>query len=52
MNRSAVEPYGACAAIAGVAAFLDPEPSHIAKEGAQALAGPRFFENVLPLNHE
>ena len=43
MHRGAVEPHGARAAVAGVAAFLDPEPFQIAKEGAQALAGPRLL---------
>ena len=41
MHRRAIEPHGARAAVAGVAAFLDPEPSQIAQKGAQALTGPR-----------
>jgi hypothetical protein len=43
MHRRAIEPHGARAAVAGVAAFLDPEPSQVAKKGAQALAGPRLL---------
>ena len=43
MNWDAVEPYRACAAIAGVATFLDPEPSHLAQESSQALSWPRLF---------
>jgi hypothetical protein len=43
MHRRAIEPHGARAAVAGVAAFLDPEPFQIAKEGAQALARPRLL---------
>ena len=38
----AVEPDRACAAIAGIAAFFHAEPSEIASEGSQALAGPRL----------
>ena len=49
MHRRAIEPHGARAAVAGVAAFLDPEPSQIAQKGAQALTGPRRLGNVLPL---
>ncbi len=43
MNGDAVEPHGACAAIAGVATFLDPEPSHVAQKSSQALSWPRLF---------
>ena len=39
MHRHAVEPDGAGAAIAGIAAFLDAEAAVLAQEGAQALAG-------------
>jgi len=35
MNRRAVEPYGACAAVTGVASFFDSEPSHLAQESTQ-----------------
>ena len=41
MDRLAVEPDGAGAAIAGVAALLHAESSRLAQEGAQALAGMR-----------
>ena len=43
MNGDAVEPDGAGAAVAGVATLLDAEPSHLAQESSQALAGPRLF---------
>ena len=46
MDRRAVEPDRAGAAIAGVAALLDAEHAALAQEGAQALAGPRLGENV------
>jgi hypothetical protein len=39
MHRRAVEPDGAGAAIAGVAALLDPVEPAFPQEGAQALAG-------------
>ena len=42
MNGHAVEPHGAGAAIAGVAAFLDAEHAAIAQEGAQALSRRRL----------
>ncbi len=42
MERVAVEPHGAGAAVAGIAAFLDAEHLEVAQEGAQALAGLRF----------
>ena len=38
MHRLAVEPHGACAAIAGVAALLDAERALVAQERPQALA--------------
>ena len=38
VKRNPVEPHGAGATIALVAAFLDPEPSLLAQESAQALA--------------
>jgi hypothetical protein len=38
MNGHAVEPHGAGAAIAGVAALLDPEYAPVTQEGAQALS--------------
>src|SRR5208282_3097241 len=43
MNGDAVEPHRAGAAVAGVAAFFDSEPSHLAQESSQALAGPWLF---------
>jgi hypothetical protein len=43
MHGDVVEPYGACAAIARIASFLDPEPSHIAQESSEALPRPRLF---------
>ena len=45
MHRRAVEPDGAGAAIAGVAALLDAEAAVLAQEGAQALAGFRLGSN-------
>ena len=42
MERLAVEPHRAGAAVAGVAALLDAEHFQVAQEGAQALAGLRF----------
>ena len=42
MHRLAVEPYGARAAIARVAALLDAEDAPIAQKGAQALTRPRL----------
>ena len=42
MERLAVEPHRAGAAVAGIAAFLDAEHLQVAQEGAQALAGLRF----------
>ena len=42
MDRRAVEPDGAGAAIAGVAALLDAEDATLAQEGAQALSGLRL----------
>ena len=42
MERLAVHPHRAGAAVAGVAAFLDAEHFQVAQEGAQALAGLRF----------
>ncbi len=50
VERHAVEPDRAGAAIALVAAFLDAEPAELAQEGAQALAGRGFGrEGFLPL---
>ena len=49
MHRLAVEPDGAGAAIAGVAALLDAEAAVVAQEGAQALAGKRLAETDRPL---
>src|SRR3984957_7232556 len=43
MNRDVVEPDRARAAVAGVATFLDPEPSHVTQKSSQALSGPRLF---------
>src|SRR5713101_8662007 len=43
MNGSAVEPDRAGAAVAGVAAFFDSEPSHLAQESSQALSRARLF---------
>ena len=43
VNGDVVEPYRACAAIARVASFLDPEPSHVAQESSQALSRPRLL---------
>ena len=42
VERLAVEPHRAGAAVAGVAALLDAEHLQVAQEGAQALAGLRF----------
>ena len=42
MKWRAVEPHGAGAAVAGVAAFLDTEHAAVAQEGAQALSGRRL----------
>ena len=42
MERLAVHPHRAGAAVAGVAAFLDAEHFQVAQEGAQALARLRF----------
>ena len=50
MNRDSVEPHRACAAIAGVATFLDPEPSHVAQESSQALSWPRLFRERLAVD--
>ena len=49
MDRHAVEPDRAGAAVARVAALLDAEPPQLAQEGAQALAGGRLLGEVLPL---
>ncbi len=43
MHWDAVEPHRAGAAIARVATFLDPEPSHVAQKSSQALSWPRLF---------
>ena len=43
MNRDAVEPHGARAAVAGVATFFDAEPSYVAQKSSQALSGMRLF---------
>ncbi len=43
MHRDAVEPYGACAAVAGVATFFDAKPSDVAQKSSQALSGTRLF---------
>jgi hypothetical protein len=42
VNRSAVEPHGAGAAITGVAALLDTEHAPVTQKGAQALSGGRL----------
>ena len=42
MERLAVQPHRAGAAVAGIAALLDAEDFQVAQEGAQALAGLRF----------
>jgi hypothetical protein len=42
VNRSAVEPHGAGAAITGVAALLDTEHAAVTQKGAQALSGGRL----------
>ena len=41
MHRVAVQQHGAGAAIAGIAAFLDPEPAELSQERAKTLAWPR-----------
>jgi hypothetical protein len=50
MHRHPVEPYGARAAIAGIAALLDAEYAVVAQEGAQALAGLRLGGELLAVD--
>ena len=50
MNGDAVEPDRAGAAVAGVAAFFDSEPSHLAQESSQALARPWLFRERLAVD--
>ena len=50
VDRHAVEPDGAGAAVAGVAPLLDAEPAQVAQEGAQALAGRRLLGERLAVD--
>jgi hypothetical protein len=52
MDRLAVEPNRTGAAIAGVAALLDPEHAAIPKERPEALAGLRLGGKELPVDGE
>ena len=52
MERRAVEPDGAGAAVSRIAAFLDAEASLLAQEGAQALAGSRLRRDALAVEGE
>jgi hypothetical protein len=50
MNRPAIDPDGARTTISGVTTLLDPEPSQLAQESAQTLAGLRFLRERLAVN--
>src|SRR5687768_7757352 len=50
MDGLAVEPDGAGAAVAVVAAFLDGKPAELAQEGAQALARRGIFREGLAVD--
>ena len=50
MYGDAVEPNRAGAAVAGVAAFFDPEPSHLAQKSSQALSWPWLFRKRLAVD--
>src|SRR5262249_43432913 len=50
MERLAVQPYGAGAAVAGIAALLDAEPAKVAQAGPEALARARLGREQLPVH--
>ena len=52
MERQAIQPYGASAAIALVAALLDAEPSMVAQERPEALAGGGLGGKSLAVDRE
>jgi hypothetical protein len=55
MDGDIIEPNSTGTAVAGVATFLDTEPSHVAQEGSQALASPWLLGEgfaIDPVTHD